>query len=116
MPVLLHGPVAAELLRRVEGLEDQDIYEAVYWHSTAHEGMGVTAKVVFLADKLDPQKAARYPFLAELRGLAMESLDRAMLLFLDRELVSLIQHESLVHPISVEARNDLVRRTGQEQV
>ena len=107
VPILLHGPVAAELLRRMDGLQDEEIYEAVYWHSTAHAGLGPTAKVVFLADKLDPQKASRYPFLAELRDLAMKSLDRATYEFLNRELVSLLQRGELVHPISVEARNEL---------
>lgn len=108
VPVLLHGPVAGELLRREEELCDPDIYEAVYWHSTAHQGLGPAAKVVFLADKLDPQKAGRYPYLPELRKLAMESLDRAVLEFLNRELVSLLQQGSLVHPVSVEARNELL--------
>jgi predicted HD superfamily hydrolase involved in NAD metabolism len=108
VPILLHGPVAAETLRLTDGLEDQDIYEAVYWHSTAREGLGPAAKVVYLADKLDPQKVSRYPFLPELRALAMKSLDRAILEFLSRELVSLLQQGSLVHPTSVEARNELV--------
>ena len=108
VPILLHGPVAAEMLRLTDGLEDQDIYEAVYWHSTAREGLGPAAKVVYLADKLDPQKVSRYPFLPELRALAMKSLDRAILEFLSRELVSLLRQGSLVHPTSVEARNELV--------
>ena len=33
-PVLLHGPVGAELLRREEGLADASLYRGVYWHST----------------------------------------------------------------------------------
>ena len=108
VPILLHGPVAAEMLRRMDGLEDQDIYEAVYWHSTAHKDLGPAAKVVFLADKLDPQKVSRYPFQSELRDLAMKGLDMAILEFLNRELCSLIQQGSLVHPVSVEARNELM--------
>ena len=113
VPALLHGPVAAELLKREEGLEDRDIYEAVYWHSTAHKGLGPAAKVVFLADKLDPQKAGRYPFIPELRELAMESLDRAVLDFLSRELASLFRQGSLVHPVSVDARNELILQAEQ---
>ncbi len=108
VPLLLHGPVGAELLRRAGGLDDPDIYEAVYWHSTARRGMGPLAKVVFLADKLDPQKAGRYPFLPELGELARTSLNGAILDFLSREMTSLVQHGSLVHPASLEARNDLL--------
>ena len=108
LPVLLHGPVAAELLRQTDGLGDAGVHEAVYWHSTAHKGLGPVAKVVYLADKLDPQKVSRYPFSPELKHLAMESLDRAILDFLNRELASLLQQGSLLHPASIEARNALL--------
>ena len=107
VPVLLHGPVAAEMLRRIDGLADEDIYDAVRWHSTARKGLSPTAKVVFLADKLDPQKLRRYPFLEEIERLATSSLDRAIFEFLNRELISLLHQGSLVHPVSVEARNEL---------
>ena len=110
VPILLHGPVGAEILRRMDGLDDQDVYEAVYWHSTAHAGLGPVAKVVFLSDKLDPHKLSRYPFQQELRDLAVKSLDRAIFEFLNRELISLLQQGSLVHPVEVEARNDLATR------
>ena len=108
VPILLHGPVAAEMLRSIDGIDDPDIYDAVYWHSTAHKGLGPTGKVVFLADKLDPQKITRYPYLEELRELAMVTLDGAVLDFLTREIVTLLRQGSLVHPISIEARNDLI--------
>ena len=110
VPILLHGPVGAEILRRMDGLDDQDVYEAVYWHSTAHAGLGPVAKVVFLSDKLDPHKVSRYPFQQELRDLAVKSLDRAIFEFLNREIISLLQQGSLVHPAEVEARNDLAMK------
>ena len=61
VPILLHGPVGAELLRQIDGLDDDEIYEAVCWHSTAHTSIGDIAKAVFLADKMDPHKAHRFP-------------------------------------------------------
>ena len=112
VPVLLHGPVGAELLRQVDGLEDQEIYQAVYWHTTAHADLPEIAKLVFLADKLDPQKAGRYPYLDQIRELAMHSLDRAMLEFLTREMASLDEAGSLVHPTSVEVRNALLLKSN----
>ena len=108
LPLLLHGPVAAEMLRQLDGIDDPDIYDAVYWHSTAHKGLSSTGKVVFLADKLDPDKAGRYPYLPELKVIAVESLDKAIIEFLSRELVTLLQSGSIVHPASVEARNELL--------
>ena len=68
------------------------------------------AKAVFLADKLDPFKRGRYPFIDSVMSQSRESLDAAMLTFLDRELVRLIEMGELVHPASVDARNDLLSR------
>ena len=48
--------MAAELLR-LKGLDDQVVYDGVYHHSTAYPGLHPIAKAVFLADKLEPNKA-----------------------------------------------------------
>jgi predicted HD superfamily hydrolase involved in NAD metabolism len=108
VPILLHGPVGAELLRREEGLDDPAVYRAIYWHSTAHPSLDDLGKAVFLADKLDPQKLARYPYLPQLHPLALEDLDRALLEFLTRELIALASQGQPVHPAMVKARNALL--------
>ncbi|MDP2949809.1 MAG: bis(5'-nucleosyl)-tetraphosphatase (symmetrical) YqeK [Chloroflexota bacterium] len=109
LPLLLHGPVAAETLRR-DGLDDGEVYDAVFWHSTAHPSLGPVGLAVFLADKLDPEKAYRYSYLAELKALALESLERAALDFLEREMASLLREGKPVHTASLEARNALLMR------
>ena len=114
VPILLHGPVGAELLRQIDGLDDDEMYEAVCWHSTAHTGIGDVAKAVFLADKMDPHKAHRFPNMPKIRELAMESLDAAIVQFLSGEMTSLIASGGLVHPASVEARNALLIRLQQK--
>ena len=108
VPVLLHGPVGAELLRLEDGLDDYSIYNAVYWHTTAHPLMDDLGKVVFLADKLDPQKITSYPYLDVIRSLAFESLDQAVLEFLTRETAIRMGRGELVHPVTIEARNHLI--------
>ena len=89
-------------------MDDPALYQAVYWHTTAHPSLGGLGKVVFLADKLDPEKIARYPYLPELRRMALENLDRAVLEFLDREIVSMVSQGSMVHPAMIETRNHLL--------
>ena len=110
VPILLHGPVAAENLRR-NGLDDPEVYQAVYWHSTAHPELPDVAKAVFLADKLDPSKQRRYPFIDSVMSQSRENMDTAILTFLDRELIRLLEMGELVHPASVDARNDLLARS-----
>ena len=107
-PLLLHGPVGAELLRREERLTDHGLYEAVRWHSTAHASLDPLGKLIFLADKLDPRKAAIYSYQAKLHDMALESLDLALLEFLSREMAVRIERGETVHPASIEARNSLI--------
>ena len=107
-PVLLHAPVGAELLRREEDLTDHGLYEAVRWHSTAHVSLDPLGKLIFLADKLDPQKSAVYSYQAKLHDMALESLDLALLEFLSREMAVRVERGETVHPASVDARNSLI--------
>ncbi len=107
-PVLLHGPVGAAILAREDGLDDPALHGAVYWHSTGHPTLDDLGKIVFLADKLDPQKARMYPYQSLLKQLAAENLDRAMLEFLTRETISRVSQGLLVHPACVETRNHLL--------
>ncbi|MDA1218855.1 MAG: bis(5'-nucleosyl)-tetraphosphatase (symmetrical) YqeK [Chloroflexi bacterium] len=110
IPVLLHGPVGAEILRREDGLDldDESLYQAVYWHTTAHPRLDQLGKVVFLADKLDPQKISRYSYQPQLRELAFADLDRAVLEFTTREIISLADQGEMVHPMMLETRNYLL--------
>ncbi len=107
-PLLLHGPVGAELLRREEDLTDHGLYEAVRWHSTAHASLDALGKLIFLADKLDPQKASVYSYQARLHDMALESLDLALLEFLSREMAARIEKGETVHAASIDARNSLI--------
>ena len=107
-PILLHGQVAAELLR-MKGLDDQVVYDGVYHHSTAYPGLHPVAKAVFLADKLEPNKAGRYAYSSEaLKDRAMKSLDDALLEFLTREISNSLSKGMMVHPSALEARNELL--------
>ena len=115
VPLLLHGPVGAEILRVEDGLAatdtEQDIYQAVYWHTTFHPTLvDAMGKVVFLADKLDPNKRKRIPYQPELMELAVEDLDAAIQEFLDRQILDLRGMGKAVHPMMLEARDALRAR------
>ncbi len=113
VPILLHGPLAAQRLRHLGIITDAEILEAIRWHSTACHGMGRVGLVVFLADKLDPMKARRYPWLKRLGETAKESLEAAAVDYLTREIALLLKAGSLLHPASVEARNYLLSRASK---
>ena len=108
IPILLHGPVGAEMLKAEDGLADDSVYQAVYWHTTGHPSLDRLGKLVFLADKLDPQKISYYPYQPELRRLASKDLDQGILEFLTQELAARANRGELVHIAAVETRNALL--------
>lgn len=58
-PGLLHGPLAAEECRRDLGLGSADLYEAIYWHTTGHPGLGRLGQALYFADFAEPSRS--YP-------------------------------------------------------
>ena len=112
VPILLHGPVGAEILQQEAGLTDISIYKAVYWHTTANPDLDELGKVVFIADKLDPAKIDSYPYLPQIRQMAFQDLDRAILHFLTRQAMDRLNRGELVHPLMVETRNALLVASG----
>jgi predicted HD superfamily hydrolase involved in NAD metabolism len=107
-PVMLHGPVGAELLWHEDGLDDEEILDAVRYHTTGHPTLTPLGLLVFIADKLEPRKIKSYPYQQELRHIANESLGQAVLEFLCRESALRLQRRRAVHPDSVEAINALL--------
>lgn len=56
-PVLLHGRIGADILKKLFLLEDDDILQAVRWHTTGHSDMGRLGQVLFIADYIEPGRA-----------------------------------------------------------
>ena len=109
-PILLHGPIAAEWLSRECEPADSRVLDAVRWHTTGCPGMDDVAKAVFLADKLDPQEVEAYPYLVKVETLASLDMDDAILEYVDREIEHLLNNGLLVHPATIDLRNELLMR------
>ena len=107
-PILVHGPVAARILARDYGVEDEDVLAGVDCHTTARAGMSALEQVLFVADKVEPHKLAREPALGDVKELAQDDLAAAVLRYLDLNLEKSIRYRWPVHPRSLEARNELL--------
>lgn len=112
-PVLLHGPIAARWLCNEDADFEESVLESVAWHTTGRPGMSEVAKVVFLADKLDPCKVERFPYLKRVADKSKHSLDLAILEYLDETLQFFLRNGNLIHPVSIEFRNQLMISTRE---
>ncbi|MBO5145133.1 MAG: bis(5'-nucleosyl)-tetraphosphatase (symmetrical) YqeK [Lachnospiraceae bacterium] len=76
-PYLLHGKVGAYIAQVKFGINDDDILQAITWHTTGHPNMSLLEKIVFIADYIEPGRRP-IPELDEIRQLAFIDIDRAM--------------------------------------
>jgi predicted HD superfamily hydrolase involved in NAD metabolism len=107
-PILVHGPIGARMLAKDYEFDDAEVLNAVAAHTTARPGMSDFEKALFIADKIEHDKVARKPGLAEVRKLADSDLDAAMLRFLDLHLIEAVERRWQLHPRTVAARNELL--------
>ena len=107
-PSLLHGPLAAEMMRRELGISDPDILNAVRYHTTGRENMSRLEKIIYLADLIE--EGRDFPGVEGLRELAEEDLDTALLEGMRHVLLYLVENRSPVQLLSIEAYNDLLKK------
>lgn len=82
-PVLLHGPIAADLMRNRFGITDDDVIAAVRDHTLGLDEMSLIAKIILIADKVEANKRRRTPVMKQIRDLALRNLDTALLCWAD---------------------------------
>ena len=107
-PILLHGPLSARLMAERFGIDDADVLAAARYHTTARAGMSALERVIYVADKIEPEKARREPALADARRLADSDLDAALRCLLDYQVSRAVERGWPLHPETVAARNELV--------
>ncbi|HCV00261.1 MAG: hypothetical protein CL897_05265 [Dehalococcoidia bacterium] len=82
-PILLHGPIAATVLRERFRLTDEEALMAVRDHTSGLDQMSLLAKILLIADKIEKRKRQGAPELADVRQLARRDLDTAILCWSD---------------------------------
>lgn len=107
-PRLLHAPVGAIMARYEFGIEDEEIQRAIRLHTTASLNMKPLDKVLYVADYVEPGRA--FKGARELRELAFRDFDAAYIQALEQTILYLIKRGGLIHPRTIEARNDALQR------
>jgi predicted HD superfamily hydrolase involved in NAD metabolism len=112
-PILTHGPIGARMLRLDYDLDDEEVIGAVDCHTTARPGMTLIEKLLFIADKIEPNKLKRGGALQEVYDLREKDVDAAIVRFLDMRIEEALSGAGLIHARLIEARNDLLKEKKQ---
>lgn len=101
---LLHSKTGAAVARDVFGV-DEEIYNAIWWHTTGHAGMTLLEKVIYLADYIEPSRD--FPGVDKLRSVCYKDLNEGLLLGLEMTIREMTDMGNPVHRATLEARDAL---------
>ncbi len=72
---LLHSKTGAAIAKYEFGCSD-DVFNAIYWHTTGRENMALLEKIIYMADYIEPTR--EFDNVDEMREMAFKDLDLAL--------------------------------------
>ena len=105
---LLHSKTGACIAKYVFG-EPEEVYQAIFWHTTGKADMSLLDKILYMADYIEPNRD--FEGVERLRKLAYTDLDQAMLLGVESTIEEMQQRGVPIHTNTQQAR-DWLRRQG----
>ena len=109
---ILHGKIAADICKKKYQF-DEEMCTAIKYHTTGKENMTLLEKILFIADKIDETR--NYEGVEDLRELAFEDLDKAILKNIDDTLIINIQKNKLILEESIKTRNNLLLSSEKDK-
>ena len=101
-PLVWHAPVGAIVAQKSYGIIDQDVLNAIKYHTTGRPAMSTLEKIIFLADYIEPGRIQ--PGVDEIRNLSGQDLNRAVAKTLANTIAYLKQKSSAdIHPDTMAA-------------
>lgn len=100
-PVLLHAKVGAFYAKEKYGIQNEEILNAILYHTTGRPDMGLLEKIIYVADYIEPHRK-KLPRLSEIRKIAFEDLDMAIYMILENSLMYLEKGDSQIDPTTKE--------------
>lgn len=98
---LLHSKTGACIARDVFG-EPDEVFWAIFWHTTAKADMTTLEKILYVADYMEPNRD--FDGVERLRKLAYRDLDKALLLGVETTIQEMKDRELPVHKNTIQAQ------------
>ena len=98
-PSLLHGKVGSDISRKKYKIKDEDILNAITFHTTGRPEMSDLEKIIFIADYIEPHRT-HDPDLKQIRHVAFQNLDKALELILINTLSHLDTMDRAIDPMT----------------
>ena len=104
----LHAPVSAYIAEKEFHVTDKEILSAIRWHTLGKLDMTDFEKIIFLADKIEPNTRDK-EYSSEIRSLLDEEkgLDKALLRCYKETIKSLVKRDLKICILTIEIYNKL---------
>lgn len=100
---LWHSIIAPIVSKEKLGITDEEILDAVRWHTTGKEDMSVLTKIIYIADMIEPGRS--FPGLEDIRKETFEDLDKGVYTGLTHSIQFLLSKNLLIDENTIKARN-----------
>ncbi len=102
-PFMLHGVLGADVAKRLYGIQDPQILNAIKVHTIGSCDMNLFEKIIYLADKIEPSRT--YRKIEKFRKLAYEDIDAAVCGIMEHTMKYNESRKMPIHPDTVKIIN-----------
>lgn len=101
---LSHSVIGSYVAVDIFNIKDEEIINAIKYHTTGKENMSLLEKIIYIADLIEEDR--NFPRVEELRELTYSGkLEEALLLSFNNTIKFVIDNNQLIHPRTIKARN-----------
>lgn len=101
---LSHSVIGSYVAVDIFNIKDEEIINAIKYHTTGKENMSLLEKIIYMADLIEEDR--NFPRVEELRELTYSGkLEEALLLSFNNTIKFVIDNNQLIHPRTIKARN-----------
>lgn len=100
---LWHSIIAPIEAKEKLKIKDEEILDAVRWHTTGKENMSILTKIIYISDMIEPGR--NFPGVEKIRETTFENLDKGVLLGLTESLKDLLNRNLIIDLNTIKARN-----------
>ncbi|MGP7819018.1 bis(5'-nucleosyl)-tetraphosphatase (symmetrical) YqeK [Niallia sp. 01092] len=105
---LWHAPVGAYLVQQEAGIQDQEVLDAIKYHTSGRPGISLLEKIVYLADYIEPGR--NFPGVEEVRELTAVNFNEGFIQSVKNTMNFLITNNRPVFPLTFQMYNSIVMK------
>lgn len=105
---MLHGFAGASYIKEKFSIVNEDILNSIRFHTIGRDNMSLFEKIIYLSDAIELGR--NFEGVEEIRKLAFENINKAILLEINLKIKYLLSKNSLIHPNILLLRNELLQK------